>query len=80
MVSWATLNVLRRNNQIDKHELKKNQSSSERSCSDSQSLSGKEKKLLPPIHREKVRIFLKRAKAAYGRTCLCLSGGAMMVS
>ena len=25
-------------------------------------------------------IFIRRARAAYGETCLCLSGGAMMVS
>ena len=30
------------------------------------------------LHREKVKTFLKRARAAYGRTALCLSGGAMM--
>jgi len=28
--------------------------------------------------REQVKTFLKRARAAYGRTALCLSGGAMM--
>ena len=28
--------------------------------------------------REKIKTFLKRARAAYGRTALCLSGGAMM--
>jgi len=35
-------------------------------------------KRLPACHREEVKIFLKRARAAYGRTALCLSGGAMM--
>lgn len=30
--------------------------------------------------RNLVKTFLKRARAAYGRTALCLSGGAMMVS
>jgi len=30
-------------------------------------------------HRNLVKTFLKRARAAYGRTALCLSGGAMMV-
>jgi predicted acylesterase/phospholipase RssA len=29
-------------------------------------------------HREQLLVFLKRARAAYGRTALCLSGGAMM--
>ena len=29
-------------------------------------------------HREQLLTFLKRARAAYGRTALCLSGGAMM--
>lgn len=33
---------------------------------------------LPAFHKEKVVAFLKRARAAYGRTALCLSGGAMM--
>eukprot|EP00557_Chaetoceros_sp_GSL56_P001704 CAMPEP_0176502854 /NCGR_PEP_ID=MMETSP0200_2-20121128/15005_1 /TAXON_ID=947934 /ORGANISM="Chaetoceros sp., Strain GSL56" /LENGTH=903 /DNA_ID=CAMNT_0017902013 /DNA_START=281 /DNA_END=2992 /DNA_ORIENTATION=- len=28
--------------------------------------------------REQVKLFMKRARAAYGRTALCLSGGAMM--
>jgi predicted acylesterase/phospholipase RssA len=30
------------------------------------------------ILREKIKTFLKRARASYGRTALCLSGGAMM--
>jgi uncharacterized membrane protein len=30
------------------------------------------------VHREQLLIFLKRARASYGRTALCLSGGAMM--
>jgi len=29
-------------------------------------------------HREQIKMFLRRARAAYGRTALCLSGGAMM--
>ena len=33
---------------------------------------------LPAFHRHEVLAFLKRARAAYGRTALCLSGGAMM--
>jgi hypothetical protein len=33
---------------------------------------------LSVIHRLEVLAFLKRARAAYGRTALCLSGGAMM--
>jgi hypothetical protein len=34
---------------------------------------------LPSVHhRERVLEFLKRARAAYGRTALCLSGGSMM--
>ena len=39
---------------------------------------GENKHHLPPFHKEKVIAFLKRARAAYGRTALCLSGGAMM--
>lgn len=30
------------------------------------------------VQREQVKTFLKRARASYGRTALCLSGGAMM--
>ena len=33
---------------------------------------------LPAVHRDQVLDFLKRARAAYGRTAFCLSGGAMM--
>lgn len=33
---------------------------------------------LPRFHKEQLITFLKRARAAYGRTALCLSGGAMM--
>ena len=36
------------------------------------------KQNLPPVHREQVLQLLRRARAAYGRTALCLSGGAMM--
>ena len=33
---------------------------------------------LPSFHKDHLIAFLKRARAAYGRTALCLSGGAMM--
>jgi predicted acylesterase/phospholipase RssA len=35
-------------------------------------------KALPHFHKEELIAFLKRARSAYGRTALCLSGGAMM--
>eukprot|EP00934_Nitzschia_sp_Nitz4_P009254 Nitzschia sp. Nitz4//scaffold260_size33533//22311//24935//NITZ4_007880-RA/size33533-processed-gene-0.8-mRNA-1//-1//CDS//3329544686//9244//frame0 len=35
-------------------------------------------KAVPHYHREQLIAFLKRARDAYGRTALCLSGGAMM--
>jgi len=35
-------------------------------------------KLLQQQQREQIKTFLKRARASYGRTALCLSGGAMM--
>jgi hypothetical protein len=38
----------------------------------------KESESLSVFHRLEVLSFLKRARAAYGRTALCLSGGAMM--
>jgi predicted acylesterase/phospholipase RssA len=34
--------------------------------------------LLPAFHRDNVIMTLKRARSAYGRSALCLSGGAMM--
>jgi hypothetical protein len=34
---------------------------------------------LPSFHRNQVLMFLKRARAAYGRTAFCMSGGAMLV-
>lgn len=56
------------------------------SCADSPSLRGErhctqlEKEVYSPrqLQREQVKTFLKRARASYGRTALCLSGGAMM--
>ena len=33
---------------------------------------------LPSVHREQVLQLLRRARTSYGRTALCLSGGAMM--
>jgi predicted acylesterase/phospholipase RssA len=36
------------------------------------------KELMSDFHRQEVLAFLKRARASYGRTALCLSGGAMM--
>lgn len=35
-------------------------------------------RVLPLCHREQLIEFFKRARSAYGRTALCLSGGAMM--
>lgn len=67
LISWATLNFLKgKSNESDK-EKRRNEN---------------EKKLLinllPKTHRETVKVFLKRSRAAYGRTALVLSGGAMM--
>lgn len=80
MMAWATLTVLGKEDTFVK-ETKctpdvQTDVSVNSQCSRS---STKEQKLLPPIHREKIKTFLRRARAAYGRTCLCLSGGAMMV-
>jgi hypothetical protein len=36
------------------------------------------KELVSVFHRQEVLNFLKRARASYGRTALCFSGGAMM--
>jgi predicted acylesterase/phospholipase RssA len=46
--------------------------------SDGSYLSDRIPKTLPHFHKEQLIAFLKRARAAYGRTALCLSGGAMM--
>lgn len=90
LVSWATLNLMddkseRPMPQTSLREVKGIKPSSDETSSGSNtpttgaSLNGLiQLSELPAFHREKVRNFLKRAREAYGRTALCLSGGAMM--
>ena len=71
LISWATLNFFNKKSNEHKSDPKLNQSSCPNSGPDTV-------KFLPGAHRETVKVFLKRARAAYGRTALVLSGGAMM--
>lgn len=80
MLSWATLGILggddaehadgKRNNEKEKQEDIHNDRNEDARKEFEQYL----------ILVEKVKTFLKRARAAYGRTALCLSGGAMLAN
>jgi len=80
--AWATLSF-----RVDKDEKRESReeisphTSSTGACEGSVLSEGSDhgiSKALPLFHREQLVEFLKRARAAYGRTALCLSGGAMM--
>lgn len=85
LVSWATLNLV-----DDKTERPmpttpapgakgtKTSRDSSRTNSPTAPDGSQREPELPAFHKEKVRMFLRRAREAYGRTALCLSGGAMM--
>lgn len=90
LVSWATLNLM---DDKSEHRSSGNSAplvkSSKRASDDSASGTNSPTATLssnvstqglelPAFHKEKVKMFLKRAREAYGRTALCLSGGAMM--
>ena len=87
VISWATLGILGSKAEDDKGDKDKNGGnakpdridpmSTKVAVSDLGDATGEEyvKSL---FMRDKVKTFLKRARAAYGRTALCLSGGAMM--
>ena len=73
-MSWATLSFL-------KGEMKDtNEKADKTTYEPNKNDSGKkfDLKVLPKLHRETMKVFLKRARAAYGRTALVLSGGAMV--
>lgn len=81
LLSWATLNfadgdgpgVVRKPEIITRPRL----STADRSTGSGSDNEGVPARL-PLFHQEQLVTFLKRARAAYGRTALCLSGGAMM--
>lgn len=73
ILGWATLTFLGipHNDEKDRKEIE--------SQSSQYSHQTEEEKMAKNIMiREKIKTFLKRARASYGRTALCLSGGAMM--
>ena len=83
LMEWATLNIL---NTKQQHENGKdeNSSSAQKAAMSSTPTKPPSSNPIPMsshhqrILRTKIKTFLKRARAAYGRTALCLSGGAMM--
>jgi hypothetical protein len=88
LMEWATLNILNAQNTNGNG---KTQSNSKEDASSApttpmrttQPSSNNSNNHIPADHkniilRTKIKTFLKRARAAYGRTALCLSGGAMM--
>jgi uncharacterized membrane protein len=80
LMQWATLNILNAQNG------KEDTNGSAKSISSVPSTPTptiQQSNTIPTNHknlilRTKIKTFLKRARAAYGRTALCLSGGAMM--
>ncbi|KAL7546876.1 hypothetical protein ACHAWF_010200 [Thalassiosira exigua] len=85
ILEWATLGILRPGDGNDEDTDKSNSklegasaetSSGAQASINSHDTNGEHAKNL--ILREKIKTFLTRARAAYGRTALCLSGGAMM--
>ena len=88
MLSWATLGILGKSG--DEHDNNINEDGKEKDegydgneppkevVSNLLSNSTSEEYARNLVLREKIKTFLKRARAAYGRTALCLSGGAMM--
>lgn len=91
MLSWATLGILGKSGDehdtnIEEDEKKKKEEAKEEDgneppkevVSNLVSNSTNEEYARNLVLREKIKTFLKRARAAYGRTALCLSGGAMM--
>mmetsp|Transcript_12893 Transcript_12893/g.19267 ORF Transcript_12893/g.19267 Transcript_12893/m.19267 type:complete len:919 (+) Transcript_12893:140-2896(+) len=73
ILGWATLNFLGipRNDDKDCEEV-------ESQCTQKSQQTEEEEMAKNIMMREKIKTFLKRARASYGRTALCLSGGAMM--
>lgn len=91
VLSWATLSfpddeevANKKNNHLrpvaeeSSGPLRKRVASENTIGSDGSRISDSVPQSLPHFHREQLIAFLKRARHAYGRTALCLSGGAMM--
>ena len=71
VAGWAIQSINKSN--------KNNTSTTERSLGeDKQQISEGPEQEKQRKQKERVKLFLQRVKAAYGRTALCLSGGAMM--
>jgi hypothetical protein len=66
-------------NDIDQSVYGQSYNSSPTSCNGHSDPQAPSNKPLPAFHRDQVLMFLKRARAAYGRTAFCMSGGAMLV-
>uniref|UniRef100_A0A7S4J505 Uncharacterized protein n=1 Tax=Odontella aurita TaxID=265563 RepID=A0A7S4J505_9STRA len=86
LIQWATLTILGGGKDDENEKLEDSAQKNEEKRMSSEHAEGPPKTItaaatetyLPFLHREQVKTFLKRARAAYGRTALCLSGGAMM--
>ncbi len=87
VISWATLGILGSKPEDDKADKDKNGGNAKPDCNNPMSTKEAvsnlgdatgEEYVKSLFMRDKVKTFLKRARAAYGRTALCLSGGAMM--
>jgi len=76
LLSWSTLNLDDTRKRLPKSRLRStnNNNNNPSMIIDTEDLP----KTSIAFHDEKMIAFLKRARAAYGRTALCLSGGAMM--
>lgn len=75
LMEWATLNILNAQNGKEQTQDASSVPNTPMRASPSNNIPPNHKNL---ILRSKIKTFLKRARAAYGRTALCLSGGAMM--
>jgi predicted acylesterase/phospholipase RssA len=87
LMEWATLNILNapKNGKSNSKEASSSTPTTPIRTTQPSSSNGNVNinNAIPAHHknailRTKIKTFLKRARAAYGRTALCLSGGAMM--
>jgi hypothetical protein len=85
LMEWATLNILNapKNGKSNSKEASSSTPTTPIRTTQPSSSNGNINNAITTNHknailRTKIKTFLKRARAAYGRTALCLSGGAMM--
>ena len=81
LMEWATLNILNTKQQQQQNQSNDGGDDNHAASTPTKSPSTNPLPMSLPhqqILRTKIKTFLKRARAAYGRTALCLSGGAMM--